>query len=75
VAHANIRLPSVLSGTFVNIARFSSRGGRRLFAKIESMLREGQVNLFFNDAIGQLSAEPGLVSPRRRACLGQKSMT
>jgi choline kinase len=45
------------SGTFVNIARFSSRGGRRLFAKIESMLREGQVDQFFNDAISQLSAE------------------
>jgi len=45
------------SGTFVNIARFSSRGGRRLFAKIESMLREGRMDQFFNDAIGQLSAE------------------
>jgi choline kinase len=45
------------SGTFVNIARFSSRGGRRLFAKIESMLREGRVDQFFNDAISQLSAE------------------
>jgi L-glutamine-phosphate cytidylyltransferase len=45
------------SGTFVNIARFSSRGGRCLFAKIESMLGEGRVDQFFNDAIGQLSAE------------------
>jgi L-glutamine-phosphate cytidylyltransferase len=45
------------SGTFANIARFSSRGARRLFAKIESMLREGRVDQFFNDALGQLSAE------------------
>jgi choline kinase len=45
------------SGTFVNIARFSSRGARRLFAKIESMLREGRVDQFFNDAISQLSSE------------------
>jgi choline kinase len=45
------------SGTFVNIALFSSRGGRRLFGKIESMLREGRVDQFFNDALGQLSAE------------------
>jgi choline kinase len=45
------------SGTFVNIACFSSRGGRRLFEKIGSMLREGRVDQFFNDAIGQLSAE------------------
>jgi hypothetical protein len=42
---------------FCEHCRFSSGGGRRLFAKIESILREGQVNLFFNDAIGQLSAE------------------
>ena len=45
------------SGTFANIARFSSRGGRRLFAKIESMLRKGRVDQFYNDALGQLSAE------------------
>jgi choline kinase len=45
------------SGTFVNIARFSSRGARRLFAKIESILREGRVDQFFNEAICQLSAE------------------
>jgi choline kinase len=45
------------SGTFVNIARFSSRGARRLFAKIESMLREGRVDQFFNDAICELSGE------------------
>ena len=45
------------SGTFSNIARFSSHGARQLFAKIESMLREGRVDQFFNDALGQLSAE------------------
>jgi choline kinase len=44
------------SGTFANIARFSSRGGQLLFAMIESMLREGRVDQFFNDAMGRLSA-------------------
>jgi choline kinase len=45
------------SGTFANIARFSPKGARRLFAKIESMLQEGRVDQFYNDALGQLSAE------------------
>jgi choline kinase len=49
------------SGTFANIARFSPKGARRLFAKIESMLQEGHVDQFYNDALGQLSAEGATV--------------
>jgi choline kinase len=43
------------SGTFVNIANFSARGNRLIFATIDALLQEGQTHLVFNDALGRLS--------------------
>jgi len=45
------------SGTFVNIAVFSRRGAEMLFNTVEAMIAEGQVNVFFNEAVMRLSRD------------------
>ncbi len=53
------------SGTYANITTFSRRVCQPLFAEIEALIAEGQVNVFFNVAVERLIARGVLVSYTR----------
>lgn len=45
------------SGTFLGLAKFSAEGGRRVFAEVENLIAENQINLYFTAAIERLIAD------------------
>jgi choline kinase len=48
---------SEFSGTYIGITRFSSRVQKDLFARIDTLIRTGHENSFFNVAVQQLADE------------------